>query len=57
MAALHRQELLTLAARGRAGGLSQTIDRGAKPEKQDKKLEKAVAKLLRNFPPKKEGRP
>jgi len=39
------------------GGVSQTIDPGAKPEKQEKKLVKAVAKLLKNFPPKKNGQP
>jgi Domain of unknown function (DUF4136) len=37
------------------GGVSQTIDPDTKPEKQEKKLEKAVAKLLKNFPPKKNG--
>jgi hypothetical protein len=33
------------------GMVSQTIDPNAKPEKQQKKLEKAVAKLLKSFPP------
>ena len=37
------------------GAVSQTIDPYAKPEKQEKKLEKAVAKLLKNFPPQKKS--
>jgi hypothetical protein len=33
------------------GVASKTIDTEAKPEKQQKNLGKAVAKLLKNFPP------
>jgi hypothetical protein len=33
------------------GAASKTLDTKAKPEKQQKNLEKAVAKLLKNFPP------
>ena len=33
------------------GNASKTIDAKAKPEKQQKNLDKAVAKLLKNFPP------
>lgn len=33
------------------GVVSKTIDPEAKPEKQDKNLNKAVAKLLKNYPP------
>jgi hypothetical protein len=33
------------------GVVSKTIDPNAKPEKQQKNLTKAVAKLLKNFPP------
>jgi uncharacterized protein DUF4136 len=33
------------------GTASKTLDPKAKPEKQQKNLEKAVAKLLKNFPP------
>jgi len=33
------------------GVMSKTIDAKAKPEKQQKNLEKAVAKLLKNYPP------
>ena len=33
------------------GIASKTIDTKAKPEKQQKNLTKAVAKLLKNFPP------
>jgi len=33
------------------GMASKTIDPKAKPEKQQKNLQKAVAKLLRNYPP------
>jgi Domain of unknown function (DUF4136) len=38
----------TLVWRGVA---SKTLDQKAKPEKQQKNLEKAVAKLLKNYPP------
>jgi len=38
----------TLVWRGNA---SKTLDPKAKPEKQQKNLEKAVAKLLKNYPP------
>jgi len=34
------------------GVASKTIDEKAKPEKQEKNLKKAVAKLLKNYPPK-----
>jgi hypothetical protein len=34
------------------GVVSKTIDPKAKPDKQQKNLEKAVAKLLKNYPPK-----
>ncbi len=33
------------------GAASKTLDPKAKPEKQKKNLDKAVAKLLKNFPP------
>jgi uncharacterized protein DUF4136 len=33
------------------GAASKTLDPKAKPEKQQKNLEKAVAKLLKNYPP------
>ena len=33
------------------GVVSKTIDPEAKPEKQEKNLNKAVAKLLKNYPP------
>lgn len=33
------------------GAASKTLDTRAKPEKQQKNLEKAVAKLLKNYPP------
>ena len=33
------------------GNASKTIDAKAKPEKQQKNLDKAVAKLLKNYPP------
>ena len=33
------------------GAASKTLDTDAKPEKQQKNLTKAVAKLLKNFPP------
>jgi len=39
----------TLVWRGNA---SKTIDTEAKPEKQQKNLQKAVAKMLKNYPPK-----
>jgi len=35
------------------GVVSKTIDPEAKPEKQEKNLNKAVAKLLKNYPPQK----
>ena len=35
------------------GVVSKTIDKDAKPDKQEKNLKKAVAKLLKNYPPKK----
>ncbi len=35
------------------GTASKTIDPKAKPDKQQKNLKKAVAKLLKNYPPKK----
>ena len=38
----------TLVWRGVA---SKTLDERAKPDKQQKNLEKAVTKLLKNFPP------
>jgi hypothetical protein len=33
------------------GVASKTLDSKAKPEKQKKNLDKAVAKLMKNFPP------
>jgi len=39
----------TLVWRGLA---SKTIDAKAKPDKQQKNLDKAVAKLMKNYPPK-----
>ena len=33
------------------GVASKTIDTKAKPEKQQKNLQKAVAKMLKNYPP------
>jgi hypothetical protein len=33
------------------GAVSKTLDAKAKPEKQEKNLNKAVAKLLKNYPP------
>ena len=33
------------------GVASKTLDEKAKPEKQQKNLTKAVAKLLKNYPP------
>ncbi len=37
------------------GTASKTLDTKAKPEKQQKNLGKAVAKLLKNYPPKPKG--
>jgi len=34
------------------GAASKTLDPKAKPEKQEKNLQKAVAKMLKNYPPK-----
>jgi len=34
------------------GSASKTIDAKAKPEKQKKNLDKAMAKLLKEYPPK-----
>jgi hypothetical protein len=34
------------------GVASKTLDPKAKPEKKEKNIAKAVAKLLKNFPPK-----
>jgi hypothetical protein len=34
------------------GVASKTLDPEAKPEKQEKNLRKAVAKVLKNYPPK-----
>lgn len=34
------------------GSASKTLDPKAKPEKKEKNIQKAVAKLLKNFPPK-----
>jgi len=33
------------------GNASKTIDTKAKPEKQEKNLQKAIAKMLKNYPP------
>jgi hypothetical protein len=33
------------------GVVTKTIDQGAKPEKRQQNLQKAVAKLLKNYPP------
>ena len=33
------------------GVVSKTLDQKAKPEKQEKNLKKAIAKLLKNYPP------
>jgi hypothetical protein len=33
------------------GAASKTLDPDAKPEKRQKNLDKAVAKLLKNYPP------
>ena len=38
----------TLVWRGTA---TKTLDTKAKPEKQEKNLQKAMAKLLKNYPP------
>ena len=35
------------------GTVTKTLDPGAKPEKRQKNLDKAVEKLLKNYPPKK----
>jgi hypothetical protein len=35
------------------GTVSKTLDPTAKPEKRQKNLEKAVEKMLKNYPPKK----
>jgi hypothetical protein len=35
------------------GKASKTLDENAKPEKRQKNLAKAAAKLLKNYPPKK----
>jgi len=35
------------------GTVSKTLDPNAKPEKRQKNLDNAVAKLLKNYPPKK----
>jgi hypothetical protein len=35
------------------GAVSKTIDPGAKPDKRQKNLDKALDKLLKNYPPKK----
>jgi Domain of unknown function (DUF4136) len=35
------------------GTVSKTLDPNAKPEKRQKNLDKAVAKLLKNYPPQK----
>jgi hypothetical protein len=37
------------------GVVSKTIDPNAKPDKQQKNLQKAVAKLLKNYPPEKKN--
>jgi hypothetical protein len=37
------------------GVVSKTIDPNAKPDKQEKNLQKAVAKLLKNYPPEKKN--
>jgi Domain of unknown function (DUF4136) len=37
----------------RRGTVSKTLDPNAKPEKRQKNLDKAVAKLLKNYPPQK----
>ena len=34
------------------GAVSKTIDTKAKPDKQEKNLNKAIAKLFKNYPPK-----
>jgi hypothetical protein len=37
------------------GTASKTLDPKAKPEKRQKNLQKGVAKLLKNYPPKKKA--
>lgn len=37
----------------RRGTVSKTLEARAKPEKRQKNLDKAIAKLLKNYPPKK----
>jgi len=37
------------------GTATKTLDTKAKPEKREKNLQKAVAKLLKNYPPKEKG--
>ena len=37
------------------GTASKTLDANAKPEKRQKNLQKATAKLLKNYPPKVKG--
>jgi len=37
------------------GTASKTLDANAKPEKRQKNLQKATAKLLKNYPPKLKG--
>jgi hypothetical protein len=44
------EEMVVGSGNGR-GIVSKTIDPKAKPDKQQKNLEKAVAKLLQNYPP------
>lgn len=46
---LYEPKNKTLVWRGSA---SDTIDQGAKPEKRAKKIDKAVEKMLKNYPPK-----
>jgi hypothetical protein len=46
---MYASTMKTLVWRGVA---SKTLDPGAKPEKQEKNLKKAVAKVLKNYPPK-----
>jgi hypothetical protein len=46
---MYASMLKTLVWRGVA---SKTLDPKAKPEKQEKNLRKAVAKVLKNYPPK-----
>jgi hypothetical protein len=35
------------------GAVSKTIDPNAKPDKRQKNIQKAIEKLLKNYPPKK----